>query len=353
MKLFDWYLSREITGKSIIAGLWLLVIYLFLALLDELQAADALPFVSIAVSLGYAIPKMLYELSPMIVLIGAIMSLALLSRQHEIIALLASGISRSRIVGSVLGYSIFVAVLIFAWGELVVPYTETKGAEFRSGVPVEGYGRADHEEAWIRQDNDFIFIERVEGLRELEAVSIYHFGPDGKFRGWTEAESGLVAEDLASLQLDNAVRLTADGNALIEQTVSSQTYPVNVNQLKLTLVRSDPSELTIAELYKAVQLRKEAGLKADFYELEMWNRIIIPLSMLVMGMFALLFTFRSDLKLSTGHFVMLGLLFGLFYFAIQQSVGYIAILNGLPPIFGTFSVFFAFFCLGSVALYRV
>ena len=37
IKIFDWYLSREITGKSIIAGLWLLVVYLFLALLDELQ----------------------------------------------------------------------------------------------------------------------------------------------------------------------------------------------------------------------------------------------------------------------------------------------------------------------------
>ena len=352
IKIFDWYLSREITGKSIIAGLWLLVVYLFLALLDELQATESRPFSSIAVSLGYAVPKMIYELSPMILLIGGILSLALLSRQQEIMALVVNGVSKFRIVGSVLGYSAFVAVLVFIWGELVVPFTETQGAEFAS-VPIsEEPGVAQHVGVWIRHENDFVYIERIDRLREMEGVRIYHFDQDGNFRGQSAAKSGLIAADLTSFKLQNVMQLMVDNNTLQEQTVLSQTYPVKVDRLKLALENTNPSELTVFELYKSVQLRKEEGLKTEFYELEMWNRIIIPLSMLVMGMFAVLFTFHSNTRLSTGHFVMFGLLFGLFYFAIQQSVGYVAILNGLPPIVGTFAVFFVFFCSGAVALFR-
>jgi len=75
--------------------------------------------------------------------------------------------------------------------------------------------------------------------------------------------------------------------------------------------------------------------------------------MLVMGMFAVLFTFRRRNEFSTGHFVLFGLLFGLFYFALQQSVGYIAILNAMPPIIGTFAVFSVFFVYAMYALYRI
>lgn len=351
IKIVDWYLSKEITGKSMVAGLWLLAIYLFLLLLDELQATEERAFSSIAVSMGYAIPKMFYELSPMILLIGTILGLAILSRQFEILAFQAGGISKYRLVGSVLGYSAAFAVFIFAWGELVVPYSETKRANYDSVQLPEESGIV-HEGVWIRHQNDFIYIDRIDKSGGIEGISIYHFDKNGKFGGQTAAKSGTISGDFTSFRLQNVQQLVVGNTILKKQTDSSQSYPVEVDRVKLALENDNPSELTVYELYQTVRLRKEAGLRVDFQELEMWNRLIIPLSMLVMGMFAVLFTFRSDTKLSTGHFVMLGLLFGLFYFAIQQSVGYIAILTGLPPIIGTFGVFIAFSCYGVIALFR-
>ncbi len=352
IKIVDWHIGREISGKSAVVGLWLMLVYIFLSLLDELEGDSDRSASLIAETLGYAVPRMIYELSPMILLIGTILALSLMSRHFELIALQASGVTKSRIVGSVVGFSACFAIGIFLWGEFVVPFTETKGSQVGStdfaDVP-ETTGNG----IWIRNKNDFIHIDQIDKFGGISGVSIYQFDEQGRFKGQSYAHAGAITDDLNALRLLSTTNLQVKDNRMESRLNSSQELQFEFNQLKLVLETRNPAELNIMELYESVQLRKEIGLTNDFHELALWNRLIIPLSLLVMGMFAVLFTFRRRTAFSTGHFVLFGLLFGLFYFAMQQSVGYIAILNNMPPIIGTFSVFLFFLGYAFFALYRL
>ena len=348
--ILDRHLAREISGKVLLVGLWLLLVYLFLSMLDELEGGEH-GVVSLTLTLSYAIPRMIYELSPMILLIGTILALTILSRQNELVAFQAGGISKTRIIASIVGYSSVFALLIFFWGELVVPYTETKGAQYRLS---EKSDSSDYDSGfWYRHQNNFLLIDHIDRFQNTGEIKVYEFDQQGQFTGLVNAESGRIAKDFNSLMLKSVEKIQLKDQQLEKTFADSKLISVNLDSLAAAKQRVKYSELNIIELYERFQVRKSAGLKTDFDELEFWNRLIIPLSMLVMGIFAILFTFRMKLRFSTGHFVLFGLLFGLFYFAVQQSVGYIAILYGLAPILGMALVFILFLSYALMALYRL
>ncbi len=351
VKILDLHLGREITNKSLMVGLWLLVVYLFLALLDELDSGGDRPATIIALTLGYSIPRMIYELSPMILLIGTILGLAVLSRQYELIALQAGGVSKARLICSIVGYSAVFATVIFLWGEFVVPFTEKKSAQISTSSVNDSSVK--NQGVWLRNENNFIYLNEVDRLHRVAGVNIYQFDSQGEYVGQLRAHSGLVAEDFKSLELRATEEFQVNNHVLEKRFFPKKVIPLEFDALSLALQTENPAALNVFELYDVVQQRKALGLKTEFNELALWNRLIIPLSMLVMGMFAVLFTFRRRVGMSTGHFVLLGLLFGLFYFAIQQSVGYIAILNAQPPIIGTVTVFTLFLSYALFATYRL
>ena len=348
--ILDRHLAREISGKVLLVGLWLLLVYLFLSMLDELEGGEH-GAVSLILTLGYAIPRMIYELSPMILLIGTILALTILSRQNELVAFQAGGISKSRIIVSIVGYSSVFALVIFFWGELVVPYTETKGAQFSLSEKTDSV--ADESGLWYRYQNNFLLIDHIDRFQNTGEIKVYEFDQQGEFTGLVNAESGRIAQDFNSLTLKSVEEFQLKDQQLEKTHADSKLIPVDLDSLTVAKQRVNYSELNIIQLYKRFQVRKSAGLKTEFDELEFWNRLIIPLSMLVMGIFAILFTFRLKLRFSTGHFVLFGLLFGLFYFAVQQSVGYVAILYGLAPILGMALVFMLFLSYALIALYRL
>ncbi len=351
MKLLDWYLGREISLKSLMVGIWLLFVYLFLSLLDELEGGQGRQFISIVGTLIYAIPRMIYELAPIILLIGTILGLAVLSRQSELIAFQAGGVTKDRIVASVVGWSTAFAFGMFLWGELIVPWSETKSEQFERVRQVDP--DVDLQGTWHRHLNDFIFVGRTDKLKRVADVSIYRFDVQGSLISWMKAKSGKIIVPLNLVNLQEVTEIQLHDNQLKKRYFASKTYPIGYDELQLAAYDNHSAQLNIVELYRVIQQRKAVGMKTDLDELAFWNRLIIPLSMLVMGMFAVLFCFRMKLRLSTGHFFLLGLLFGLFYFAIQQTVGYVAILSGLTPFVGILAVFLVFLTYASITLYRL
>jgi len=248
IKIIYWYLGREITNKSIIVALWLLVVYLFLSLLDELEGGGHKSTADIAISLGYSIPRMIYELSPIILLIGTILGLSVLVRQNELIAFQAGGVSKARLVVSVLGYSAIFATGIFLWGEVVVPYTENQSAELK--LSGKGGGSAINHGVWIRNGNNFIFLDEVDRLKHLKGVYIYQFDSDGRYVGQIESRAGLVSDNFDSLELRGVKKFELNDKVLQKEFSHTKGVPIEFDALTLALQPTNPAALNILELYE-------------------------------------------------------------------------------------------------------
>ena len=352
--IIDYYIGREITTKTTITGIWLLAIYLFISLLDlleDVKGEDQIDFVVEVLVLS--VPRMIYELAPMILLIGTILAMATLSRQFELVALLASGVSKFRIAISVVGYGMVVALLMFLWGEFVVPKSESKQNLVKLNQFSQKSADAAEDGLWYRHDNQFIHVTPKAKANALKNIEIFHFDMDGRLVKLSHAVGGIINEEEKVLELYGVTESTLENRRVVQQATESKDYPIEAELKVIGAHERDPSQLTMFELYRATKFLRAAGLKTEFLDLAFWNRLIMPISMFIMAIFAVLFTYRIRPKVSNSHLVFVGLIFGLLYFAIQQSVGYFTMLNGLQPVIGTFSTFALFSIAAIIALIRI
>ncbi len=339
MKIIDLHISREIFGRSVVVGIWLVGIYLFVTMLDLLEnSGGESNIIGFVETLAYSLPRMIYELSPMILLIGSMLALSNLSQKLELVAFQAGGVSKMRITASVVGFSMLVATFMFIWGETVVPLSESVAWRNRTSSDSDMLLSQSENGIWARYGSSFIFIGQIDSDWGIRNISIYEFDDDGNFVKQINAAQANSIDGRDVLKLEEVEALSFAGNRIDQQLLKELDYPIKLEIETLHMQRRDPNELGMIDLLKSIEYRQINGLKSDFLRLTFWNKIIIPLSMIIMGIFAMLFTFRQRAGLGTGHFVFIGLFFGLVYFAIQQSVGYIALLNGISPVVGTFAV---------------
>jgi len=346
LKLVDKLISHEIVGRSGVTAIWLVSVYLFLAFLELVEDTSLEDQIMLILHiLIVSVPRMIYELSPMIFLIGALLALMNLSKSSELLALQAGGLSKRRITTSIVGTSLVFAVLILAWGEFVVPVCESLKSSLTAGDNKSELSDEPDFVNWIRDDNRFIYVEgRFQGTQQYR-VHIYHFDENGRLYKQTESALGKFDEDSDQLFLYHVNESNLiDG--ILEPIDNQELYlTIRLNHDVVRSQHRDPAELNLIELYQTIRYLRKNGLNAEILDLSFWNRFVIPLSIIVMAAFAMLFNSKTNRGVNRGILVLVGLLFGLVYFAVQQSAGYFAIISGWPPVIGTFTIL----CLFSIA----
>ena len=80
----------------------------------------------------FMIPYIVKWMNPIAVLLGVLFSLGTLSRNLEITAMTAAGLSLRRVISPVLFLGFAISVAVFYFGETVVPYADAKKEEIET-----------------------------------------------------------------------------------------------------------------------------------------------------------------------------------------------------------------------------
>jgi lipopolysaccharide export system permease protein len=123
------YIIREFAKIFLITYSLLLVICI---LFDFLEQWDVFFEHKVSLSIAflfflYRIPMFVVYVLPVGVLLGTFITFGLLSKNSEIVAMKASGISLNRITFPIIVTAFFISVFSFAFAEVVVPYSNKKG----------------------------------------------------------------------------------------------------------------------------------------------------------------------------------------------------------------------------------
>jgi lipopolysaccharide export system permease protein len=85
-------------------------------------------------------------------------------------------------------------------------------------------------------------------------------------------------------------------------------------------LRKEPEELTTWNIYKQIQFLTENQLNADIYKVELYKRLVKPLTLVAMILLAMLFIFGSNRDTSLGRKLFLGIALGL-SFELTSRIG--------------------------------
>ena len=344
--------GRELVGKTTQAGFWLLCMYLFVSLLEFVDDYGTNAGIgAILQLLVLSIPRILYELAPMMVMVGTLLALTALARRSELIAMHASGISSFKLTTIIVKFGMLFAVGIYLLGEFAIPITETKsGLLVQSLKSREAVEQAGDSQVWGRDADQFIRIGGTDADGSMLNVLILRFSHEGHLEQRIDAARGVEnLKDDTFVLFDVLVR-NFEGIHVTQQQHERFTYKQPPAIHHIYNLGRDPYELNNNELRALIDHLDSNGLSSDIYDLAYWNRFVFPLTIIASIVIAVPFAGRGKRRKNAGYYVFAGLMIGLAFYAIQQSIGYIVLLSGIPPLTGSLSSLVIF---TSCALYAL
>ncbi|WP_213977893.1 LPS export ABC transporter permease LptG, partial [Serratia marcescens] len=244
-----------------------------------------------------------------------------------------SGFTRLQIAGSVMKTAIPLVLLTMAIGEWVAPQGEQMARNYRAQQMYGGSLLSTKSGLWAKDGNDFIYIERVSGDKELSGVNIYHFNDQRRLETVRYAATASFENGVWQLSQVDTSDLTDPKQVTGTQTLTGE-WKTNLTPDKLGVVALDPDSLSISGLHNYVKYLKQSGQEASRYQLNMWSKIFSPLSVAVMMLMALSFIFGPLRSVPMGIRVVTGISFGFLFYVLDQIFGPLSLVYSMPPVLG-------------------
>jgi len=342
MKTIRRFLYAEVLRAVAFVTLGFLALFFFFDFVDELryigrsgsdgyQVQHALLFVSLS------IPSHLYELLPITVLIGTIFVMARLAQSSEYTILRTSGLGPWRALGMLLTLGLAFAVMTFAIGDYVSPFSERSAqlvkARYQGDLTIGQTG------AWLRERQDkSAFAVNVQSLSSdgrMKGIRIFTFDDRGFTSAVTQAEGATfgpgAAWTLAGVERSEFHTQPGERARVERLKTDRLVWPTHISTEMVAAAVLQPDKMPTLDLFQYIRHLDANGQSAQRYEIEFWRKVFYPLSCLVMVVLALPFAYLHFRSGGIATYVFGGVMAGISFFLLNNVFGYIGNLQNWLP----------------------
>ncbi len=351
LSLLDRHIGRGIFVSTLLVLGVLLALSLFIVLVRAMPDFGKFSF-GLPELLHYVImsqPRQLYELFPIIVLIGSIMGLSAMALNSELIAMRAAGVSIARIVGSAMKAGLIFVIAGVLLGEYVVPFAESVAQRERAKALHESLQQRSSG-LWLRDGATFVNIGEVLPDLSLLRVNIYQFEDSTRLRSQTYAAGARLAGDRWTLE-DVRESLISDQHVDF-RLARTRAWDTKLTEEVVSVFAVVPEGLSIQKLARYIDHLRQNNQETERYQLAFWQKLFLPLATAVMVLLATPFVFRPVRSGGLGQRIFLGIMLGLAFVVLNQIIGYFGLLHGQSPMLSALTPILLFLALALVLLRR-
>lgn len=342
--ILDRYLARQVIAGSLLVAMLLAALTSFLVLVGQFD--DFYGSYGIWEAIQYTLlsmPQQTYELLPMSVLLGALLGLGNLASGNELMVMRAAGISTVRLGRSCLLGGLVLALLCLALGEFVAPHAARQANELKNSARMNRVSFLARGGIWAR-DGDVVFnVQQMVSADHLLGVSLYIMGEGERIeRILVAKEAEAEPEGGWSLKNVRETRFGEESSGALGNEIETATHEslpwnslLDTSLLRLFVV--DPDVLSLRGLGQYIDFLKRNDLDVKRYEQAFWQKVVMPVSIMVMVVLALPFVFGPLRSVGTGQRVLFGVLIGVGFYLVNLTLGHSGLVFGLPPIFSAWA----------------
>ena len=329
----DRYIAFEVIKGALMALLVLLSLLTFFSFADELGdiGKGAYGMKQIFTYLALTLPRNFYELLAPAALVGSLVTLGALANNRELVAMQASGVSRSRIIAAVMLGGSVLLVLSLLIGELVAPPAERAAQNLKSIAQTDQVSSRSKYGFWVRDRNVFINIRSIYGQQKLGKINIYDVGENQRLLKATQAKQAVHTGFQWQLK-DIRTTFFEDHQLKIEQQADADWSSVLEPELLNAFVIR-PENLSVIELLHYMEYLKENGQASRMVEQAFWGRIVNPLVTLVMLMVAVPFVLNVRREVGTAQRIVSGVVIGLGFHLFDKMFAHLGLVYEMDPLF--------------------
>jgi len=287
------------------------------------------------VYIAWTVPRRMYEWFGNSALIGALLGLGGLATSGELTALRAAGMSKLRIVLSVVLTLTVLTAGVMLMGETVAPYGARQAQALQLRVHSRNLGMTTRSGLWARDGDSIINAKAVlaeyhkgrTGVR-LADVRVFTFDDDGQLRRFVHAK-GAVSRD-GGWVLEKARESRLDDAGVHSHVDKQRAWDTRLDAsvLQQSVVR--PEYLSMSDLHRNMRYLERNHQSALPYAKAFWAHVFYPVNVLVLAVCALPFAFGALRSGGLGKRIFIGVVLALAWYFLQQGLTSVGIVYGLP-----------------------
>ena len=349
---FDRYIGRHVLVAMLLVFATLLTLLMFFEAINALRnyGRGSYGLYTLVLYVALILPRRVYELFPIAVLLGTMLGLSWLALGSELTAMRAAGISLSRIAASAMKAGLVLVVFCIVIGETVVPITDTAAQQREAEALHRGLYR-ERTGLWLRDATTFVNVGEILPDLTLLGVNIYRFDGAERLRSQTYAHRarfqppGWLLEDVSESRISSVGVQT--------HRVQTATWHTGITPDVVQVFAVRPESLSSVDLYEYIQHLRRNHQETDRYELAFWHKVWLPVTTAVMVLLAVPAVFGQARSGGMGHRVFLGLVLGLTFDIVNRGSGYLCLLYGMPALMAVLAPIGLFLLLALYLFRRV
>jgi lipopolysaccharide export system permease protein len=356
MRILSRYIGREFLKLLALWSSSFFLIFFVVELFERINAiiVNKAPLYLILEYFLYTTPLFLTQTLPFATLLAALITLGVLARNNEIVAMKAHGVSTYRMIFPLLVLAASVTAFIFLCNETIVPYAARKATYVWSVKVKKQEERAFFQlnKIWYRGENAIYNIRLLEPKKNiLQGVTIYYFDEAFNLRRRLDAREAHWTGDGWTFYKVAIRAFLPDGEVKTEM-YDEKDIPIPERPEDFKKGMQDPNQMTYGELKEYVERLRSDGYDPTRYVVELHKKVSFPFLTLIMVLMG------SPLALAASHGrgggiaqgVGISLVIGFIYwvvFAISVAMGYS---GTFPPFIAAWAPNIFFGLIGGVIL---
>jgi lipopolysaccharide export system permease protein len=354
MKIKDRYIANILLTYSIVVLLVWLSLYSFFNFIAELNSVGKVNY-TILEAFKYIVlqlPEVAYNQVSPVILLGCVLGMGHLATTGQLIILRASGISILKITWLTLKNAIIFLIFLTLIGELVAPTLTTYAENERSNALGLNSLSSSQDGFWIRDGDNFINVENNVDGSLFNGITVIEVNKSNKIERVVESKSAIFDGQNINMDSTNIFSINStnlfDDIALKERNLYKKR--VAFDQDLINSFEKEPKDLTTLTIVKQIQFLTDNKLRAEVFEVELYKRLVKPITLVAMILLAMLFIFGSTRDATLGRKIFFGVAIGLSFELISRIGGALALSFDYSPLLSTFIPTMAIMIIATIAL---
>lgn len=283
----------------------------------------------------YKLPTILTQGIPVSVLLGVMITLGILSRNREIIALKAAGVSAFTIAKPLLLGALFIAVLHFSLAETLARFTGSQAQQIWDQEVKKKKSTVSWslENGWFRGQGVLYQIGHYDrGKKVMVKPSLFFV--DEQFRLTRRIDAGCLRWNEGVWVAENGLVLRFDQETTCQERFSAMELPLEEKPEDFEVMERIPEQLDWFDLVRYAEKVRREGYNAVPYEVELQLRLAVPFTTFVLALLGVAVAFRQGLHGGIAAGVGIAVVMAAVYLVIFQMGVALATAGILSPLPG-------------------
>ncbi|MGC8908662.1 MAG: LPS export ABC transporter permease LptG [Desulfomonilaceae bacterium] len=281
------------------------------------------------------LPGYLFFGIPLGILLAGMLSLLMMARHSELIAMQANGIDALYIAKPVLMVGVAASLIMFLANETVIPWSN-RYSEYIQNVEIAGKADTTYfkkDQIWIRTSDSIIHVENFhKSDQSLEKVTVIHWNPRYEFTERLYADKARWWHDHWMLYGVNRTVRSSDGKVVVE-TLPSLELALSKTPEDFQRVEVATREMNISQLGQYIDKLVQEGQSPQRYLVDWHAKIAFPVVCLIMAALSVPFAVKANPRgggLGIGLGISLVIAFG--YWVVHTMFISLGHAGYIPPV---------------------